>query len=95
MAESATYIVAITGAVIWYFTAPSSKLNTALLIFLIVFSEFGPSDLMPRFIRHDFLEPYRIKALPVILIWVKIQWDSWKIILENENFSKRESEIIL
>ena len=91
MAESATYIVAITGAVIWYFTAPSSKLNTVLLIFLIIFSEFGPTDLIPRFIRHDFLEPYRIKALPVVLIWVKIQWDSWKIILENKTKSLSES----
>ncbi len=92
MAESATYIVAVTGAVIWFFNAPSSKVNTGLFIFLIIFCEFAPTDLIPRFIRQEFFEPYKIKALPVVLIWFKIQWDSWKIIMDNGTAGVNQKE---
>lgn len=84
MAESATYIVAVTGAVLWYFTSNKSKLNDILFIVLIIFCELAPTDIIPRFVREHFFEPYKIKAVPVILIWFKIQYDTWVLIIRNK-----------
>lgn len=80
MAESATYIVAVTGAVLWYFTTNPSRINHILFFLLIVFCEFAPTDLIPRVIRQEFFEPYKIKALPIVLIWFKIQFDIWQVV---------------
>ena len=30
------------------------------------------TDLVPRSLRHDFLEPYVVKALPCLAVWLKI-----------------------
>lgn len=84
MAESPTYIIAATGAAIWYFSAQKSKLNTTLFILMILFCELAPTDLYPLYIRKHFLAPYKIKALPIVLIWFKIQWDIWILILRNK-----------
>jgi len=83
MAESPTYVIAVTGAAIWYFTSPPSKLNKLLFILLVVFCVFASSDLYPRSIRIEFFEPYKIKAFPIVLIWIKIQWDTWKLNIEK------------
>ena len=74
-AESATFIIAVSGISIWFF---SQKFKTENLIFLLlafVFTILSPTDLFPKSVRVNFVVPYVLKAVPCILIWVKIIFD--------------------
>jgi hypothetical protein len=79
-AESPTYIIAMTGVAIWYFTQPRRTANLLLLIVALVVTSLSPTDLMPRYFQHHFFSPYNLKALPVILVWLKIQYDVLKYV---------------
>jgi hypothetical protein len=69
-AESATFVVAMCGAGIWYFCREKpEKWALALLILAFVFTSLSPTDLFPKLIRKNYLEPLMVKALPCILIW--------------------------
>ncbi len=71
--ESPTYIIAFMGIAIWY--SAQNKLlylNLFLLLFAIILSSLSPSDLFPAFVRENYIKPYALKALPVVLIWFKI-----------------------
>lgn len=72
--ESSGYIIAIIGCVIWYCCAPwrRSKADIALLVLVFIITSMSPSDLFPRYIRQEFIQPYALKALPVALIWMKL-----------------------
>jgi hypothetical protein len=72
VSESATYITAVTGVIVWWLYCPKARLDWFLVIFCYIFTVMGPTDLMPRFIRKQFIEPYVLKALPVVLIWFRI-----------------------
>ena len=71
-AESPTYIVAISGIAIWFFSSPQKPMDKYLLIFALILTSFSPSDLFPRYLRVHFVVPYTLKALPCILIWMKL-----------------------
>lgn len=75
-AESATFVIAMSGIAIWFFAQEKlSRENLVLLILAIVFTSLSPTDLFPKFIRKSLLEPYVVKAVPCILIWGKIIWE--------------------
>ena len=38
----------------------------------IAFFSLSPSDLFPAFIRKELVQPYALKALPVVLVWLKL-----------------------
>lgn len=75
--ESSTYIIAFCGVAIWYVAAPwkRSKLDIALMIFAFILTSMSPSDLFPRFLRENYVYPYALKALPCILIWLKLSYE--------------------
>ena len=74
-AESPSYVIAVSGVALWYFAQPRTAVNLALLIATFVLAMLSSTDLFPRALRHDVFEPYAVKALPCILVWIKIQWD--------------------
>lgn len=78
-AESPTFIIAITGVAIWYFSQPKNTVNLVLLILAFVFTQLSPTDLFPPNVRNTFFLPYVIKVVPIILIWVKILFDAMQI----------------
>lgn len=75
--ESSGYIIAMLGVAIWFVSAPSQRSgwDLFLLIFAIVIASFGTSDLMPSVIKRGFIRPYSLKALPVLLVWLKLLWE--------------------
>lgn len=75
--ESSSYIIALIGASLWYTAAPwhRSKVDLALMIFAFILTSLSPSDLFPRFVRESWVMPYALKALPCILIWLKLSWE--------------------
>lgn len=73
-AESPTFIIAFTGIALWLFTTPQSKFVLVLAVLAFVFTSLAPTDLFPASIRHSFFEPYAIKAVPCILIWLYLNF---------------------
>lgn len=75
--ESSTYIIAFVGVAVWYVMAPwqRSKWDVALMVFAFILTSFSPSDLFPAYIRKEFVQPYALKALPCVLIWLKLSYE--------------------
>ena len=74
-AESPTYVIAITGAAIWFVISEKNKLNIALFALAFLLTSLSPTDIFPRFIRNEYIKPFTLKALPCIIIWFKIIYD--------------------
>lgn len=75
--ESSTYIIALTGMAIWYWTAPweRGRCDLALMVLAFVITSMSPSDLFPAYLRKTWIQPYALKALPVALIWLRLCWE--------------------
>ena len=82
-AESPTYIIAVAGAGIWFFSKPREMWRRILLAFVFIFTCLSPTDLFPPFIRHNFFVPYTIKAIPCIVLWCTI-WIELMIMNKDE-----------
>ncbi len=83
-AESPTFIIAMCGVAIWYFSQPRQTLHLALLIFAFVITSLSPTDIFPRFVRKMWISPFKLKALPCIFIWARITYQ-----LMGEKFDGR------
>ncbi|WP_462265513.1 glycosyltransferase family 87 protein [Mucilaginibacter sp.] len=83
--ESPTYIIAFAGVAIWFVNLPRPVENTdiVLLIIALVLTSFSPSDLFPKFINRTYVKPYALKALPCLLIWLRIIQQSLTQKFEN------------
>jgi hypothetical protein len=75
--ESSSYVIALAGVALWYFSQPRTAANLALLSATFLLSILASTDLIPRSLRHDLLDPYVVKAIPCIAIWIKIQAEAF------------------
>lgn len=75
--ESSGYVIALVGCVIWYCAAPwqRNRWDVALMIFAFILTSLSPSDIFPRYIKEMWVQPYALKALPVVLIWCKLAYE--------------------
>ena len=71
-AESSTFIIAMSGVAIWFFTGQRKPLDIALIILAFILTSLSPTDIFPSSIRREIIIPYALKALPAVLIWGKI-----------------------
>ncbi|CAN5316425.1 glycosyltransferase family 87 protein [soil metagenome] len=70
-AESATYVLAMTGVAIWFVLQPArNKLVIGLLFFALILTSLSTTDLFPAFIRNNYIKPYSLKALPCFIVWI-------------------------
>ena len=85
--ESPTYIIAFVGVAIWFVIQPKpvSKFYIALLIFALILTSLSPSDLIPKYIKDNFIRPYALKALPCVLIWFAIVYEMLRNKFKNYN----------
>lgn len=85
--ESPTYIIAFVGVAIWFINAerPFSKLDIGLMIFAFILTSLSPSDLFPRYLKDHYVMPYALKALPCLLIWLKIIYEALFRKITNDN----------
>jgi hypothetical protein len=78
-AESSTYVIAMCGVGLWYFSrffaGIASRLDLALVSIAFIFTSLSPTDLFPSALSAAFFVPYAIKAVPCILVWGKILHD--------------------
>jgi len=74
-AESATYLLAVAGVALWYTQTPTSLINKILLALVLVFTVLSITDIFPRQLKNSFIQPYSIRALPCLLVWIKLMYD--------------------
>jgi len=74
-AESPTFVIATAGIGIWYFFQKPTRLNGVLLILSFFLISMSVSDLVPSYIRSEFVKPYGIKAVMPVIIWCKILYE--------------------
>jgi hypothetical protein len=74
-AESPTFVIAMSGVALWYFSQERRKENLVLLLMAFVLTSLSPTDLFPAYLRDHLVAPYTLKAVPCILIWFKILYD--------------------
>ncbi|CAL1518273.1 glycosyltransferase family 87 protein [Chitinophaga sp. MM2321] len=71
--ESPTYIIALMGVAIWYFTQQPTRINSILAVLTLVFTSFSSTDLItPYWIARTYVEPYAVKAVFCSIVWLKI-----------------------
>ncbi|UEG51710.1 DUF2029 domain-containing protein [Mucilaginibacter daejeonensis] len=75
--EHPTYIIAVSGALIWIFMQeePFSTRNIILIILLVLLTGLGPTDTFPRPIRVGYINKYVMKAWPCIVVWLMISYE--------------------
>ena len=73
MAESATYIIAV-GAIMAYLALKDklSIFHFIALFLLFFFTELGPSDLYPKYLRIWIVDTAQLKVFPCIVLWLMI-----------------------
>lgn len=85
--ESPTYIIAVTGVLIWFFLQKErTPFIIGLLVFVIIFTCFSTSDLFPKFVKKNYIIKYSLKAVPCIVIWIRVIYE-----LMTKDFEKNYS----
>jgi hypothetical protein len=69
-AESPTFVIAMCGVAIWYITSGRSHWETALLVVTFILVSLSPTDVFPRLWREQIVQPFVLKAVPCIAVWV-------------------------
>lgn len=74
--ESPTYIIAVSGVMIWFLMQKKwTKVDIGLLIFVMIFTCFAFSDLFPKSIKEEVFIKYSTKAIPCIIIWFRVIYE--------------------
>jgi hypothetical protein len=71
-AEPPTFIIAVCGVAIWYFSQKPKIENTILLILVFIFTVLSPVGIFPKVFFENYIQHYALKAVPCILVWFKI-----------------------
>jgi hypothetical protein len=75
-AENPSYIIALCGVAIWYFSQKPNSVNKTLLWLCVIFTSFSSTDLItPGWIENKYIEPYAVKAVFCCIIWFKLVID--------------------
>lgn len=74
--ESPTYIIAVAGVMLWFLMQKKlTKIDIGLLIFVMIFTCFAFSDLFPKSIKEGIFIKYSTKAIPCIMIWLRVMYE--------------------
>jgi len=72
--ERATFVIAYTGIAIWYVSAPTERLRTAVMTLTLLVMVVHDVDIVPRWVKNEILIPYRIKGIPCLVAWLVMEW---------------------
>jgi hypothetical protein len=71
MTEPSSFIIEMTGIGLWYFAFRRGSFDLILLLAALFFISLVGLDIFPHAWRDEFFGPYKVKAMPGIIIWVK------------------------
>lgn len=87
--ESPTFVIAMIGIGIWFMNGLKSKLDIGLLILALILTSLSTTDLFPGYIRENYISPFYLKALPSVLIWMKVIYE---MIVKNQTIRSTEQK---
>lgn len=75
--EGSGYITVMIGVAIWYICSPSEhkKYNKWLMIITLITVAVSSTELVPPFIRKEFITPYVFKSWACIVVWLTICYE--------------------
>ena len=77
-AESPTFVIGVAGAAIWFAGLERrTRWEWALFGLIVVCTILASSDAMPRVLQRELFDPYRLKVVPLIVLWVELQRRLW------------------
>ncbi len=76
-AESPSYVIAMFGMALWFFS--DEREWGDIILFLLAFAAVSLvfSDITPKWIRKTYAYPYHLKALPCLVVWLRVMVDMW------------------
>ncbi len=77
--ESPTYIIAVIACGIWYLNSRKNYFDKLLLLLVFLFTILLSTDIYPMYLRIHYFVPLSIKAIPVLLVWLKLQYDIYTL----------------
>ena len=77
-AESPTFVIASAGVALWFVLASRGGMAWIAFAAFVVLTVLSPTDVMPESLQEGFFEPYKVKTLPVLLIWILTQIELWR-----------------
>ena len=87
-AESPTFVIGVAGAAIWFAALERrTRWEWVLFAVIVVFTILASSDVMPRVLQRELFDPYRLKVVPLIVLWLEVQRRLWR----GENQVRREA----
>jgi hypothetical protein len=76
-AERASYLIAFTGATIWFASSPDVRWRTWLYLLAFVTIPLMSTLIPGPYIRVQTVVLYRL-TVPCLAIWLVVQWDLWR-----------------
>lgn len=74
--ESPTFIIAVTGVMIWFIIQKEkTPFVIFLLIFVLILTCFSTSDLFPKQWKELYVKKYSLKALPCVFVWFRVIYE--------------------
>lgn len=74
-AESPTYCIALGGIALWFVRGEKTTARKIAMLVTFVLVALSPTDLFPKYVREHIINPYALKALMPVAIWLWITWD--------------------
>jgi hypothetical protein len=77
-AESPAFVIGVSGVAIWFASlGRRTRWEWALFVIIVLFTILASSDAMPRVLQREVFDPYRLKVVPLIVLWIEIQRRLW------------------
>jgi hypothetical protein len=74
-AESPMFVIAVTGVAIWYVMQKPGLWANLLLGLTLVLTSISVTEITPVYLRKNIIQPYLLKVVPCILVWVRVFWE--------------------
>jgi hypothetical protein len=76
-AERASYLIAFTGATVWFASSPREGWRTALYLIAYVTVPLMSTLIPGAALRTETAMLYRL-AVPCLGVWIAVQWELWR-----------------
>ncbi|HEX8718609.1 MAG TPA: glycosyltransferase family 87 protein, partial [Gemmatimonadaceae bacterium] len=86
--ESPSFVIAVTGIVIWFVATPRTALSATLMVLTVVVVSLSSTEIMPHWLQRDVFVRYHLKTIPCVLAWIVIQAQ----LLRGGSFRQRGAE---
>jgi hypothetical protein len=77
-AESPSFVIAVAGAAIWFVMSNRDRVAWVLIWIVVVVTALSSGEAMPQWLQRNVFEPYRLKTIPILLVWLLTQRELWR-----------------